>query len=32
LRRWDEAAKVPGKVTPDLVHFRPYLEASLTAA
>jgi [1-hydroxy-2-(trimethylamino)ethyl]phosphonate dioxygenase len=32
LRRWDESAKVPGKVTPDLPHFRPYLEASLRAA
>jgi phosphonate degradation associated HDIG domain protein len=31
LRRWDEGAKVPGKVTPDLAHFRPYLEASLRA-
>jgi phosphonate degradation associated HDIG domain protein len=29
LRRWDEAAKVPGKATPDLAHFRRYLEASL---
>jgi phosphonate degradation associated HDIG domain protein len=29
LRRWDEGAKVPGKATPDLVHFAPYLEASL---
>jgi gamma-butyrobetaine dioxygenase len=26
LRRWDEAAKVPGLATPDLEHFRPYLE------
>jgi [1-hydroxy-2-(trimethylamino)ethyl]phosphonate dioxygenase len=32
LRRWDEAAKVPGKTTPDLGHFRRYIEASLTAA
>ncbi len=32
LRRWDEGAKVPGKVTPDLGHFRPYIEASLRAA
>jgi len=31
LRRWDEGAKVPGKVTPDLAHFRRYLEASLAA-
>lgn len=30
LRRWDEAAKVPGKTTPGLAHFRPCLEASLT--
>jgi phosphonate degradation associated HDIG domain protein len=29
LRRWDEAAKVPGKSTPDLDHFRRYVEASL---
>ena len=27
LRRWDEAAKVPGKATPDLAHFRRFLEA-----
>jgi phosphonate degradation associated HDIG domain protein len=27
LRRWDEGAKVPGLATPDLVHFRRYLEA-----
>jgi len=32
LRRWDEAAKVPGKPTPDLAHFRRYLEASLRTA
>ena len=32
LRRWDEGAKVPGKVTPNLAHFRPYLEASLRPA
>ncbi len=32
LRRWDEGAKVPGKITPDLAHFRRYLEASLAAA
>jgi [1-hydroxy-2-(trimethylamino)ethyl]phosphonate dioxygenase len=32
LRRWDEAAKVPGKVTPDLAHFGRYLEASLGTA
>jgi phosphonate degradation associated HDIG domain protein len=29
LRRWDEAAKVPGKSSPDLDHFRRYVEASL---
>lgn len=27
LRRWDDAAKVPGLPTPDLDHFRPHLEA-----
>lgn len=32
VRRWDEAAKVPGKPTPDLVHFRRYLEASVRAS
>lgn len=32
LRRWDEGAKVPGKATPDLAHFAPYIEASLAAA
>jgi [1-hydroxy-2-(trimethylamino)ethyl]phosphonate dioxygenase len=32
LRRWDEGAKVPGRVTPDLAHFRRYIEASLGAA
>src|SRR4051812_23184045 len=31
LRRWDEEAKVAGKATPDLAHFRPYLETSLLA-
>ncbi len=29
LRRWDEAAKMPELPTPDLRHFRPYLEACL---
>ena len=29
LRRWDEEAKIPGLQTPDLDHFRPYLEDSL---
>jgi len=32
LRRWDEGAKVPGKATPDLAHFRRCLEASLAGA
>ncbi len=32
LRRWDEAAKVPGEPTPDLAHFRRYLETSLNGA
>ena len=27
LRRWDEVAKVPGLATPDLSHFRKYIEA-----
>jgi predicted HD phosphohydrolase len=31
LRRWDEGAKIPGKPTPGLEHFRPYLEACLLA-
>jgi hypothetical protein len=31
LRRWDEGAGIPGKATPSLEHFRPYLEASLLA-
>jgi len=29
LRRWDEAAKVEGLATPDLAHFRRYVEACL---
>jgi phosphonate degradation associated HDIG domain protein len=28
LRRWDEAAKIPGLKTPDLEHFRPFVEAA----
>ena len=32
LRRWDEAAKVPGKATPGLDHFRRYMVASLRPA
>jgi phosphonate degradation associated HDIG domain protein len=31
LRRFDEQAKVPGLPTPDLEHFRPYLEAARAA-
>lgn len=27
LRAWDEAAKVPGALTPDLDHYRPVLES-----
>jgi MFS transporter, OPA family, glycerol-3-phosphate transporter len=30
LRRWDEAAKVPALPTPDVAHYRPFLEATLT--
>ena len=29
LRRWDEAAKVPGGATPDLEHYRATLQAAL---
>lgn len=29
LRRWDEAAKVPGRRTPSLDRFKPYLAVSL---
>ena len=29
LRRYDEMGKVPGMATPDLEHFRPFLEAGL---
>jgi [1-hydroxy-2-(trimethylamino)ethyl]phosphonate dioxygenase len=29
LRCWDEAAKIPGRPTAGLDHFRPYLKASL---
>ncbi len=32
LRRWDEAAKVPGLATPSLAHFRPCLAAVLLPA
>jgi [1-hydroxy-2-(trimethylamino)ethyl]phosphonate dioxygenase len=31
LRRFDDLGKVPGMATPDLEHFRPYLEAGLRA-
>lgn len=29
LRRWDEAAKIPGFATPDLAHFLPHVRAAL---
>ncbi len=29
LRRWDDRAKIVGLETPDVAHFRPYIEASL---
>lgn len=29
LRHWDDTAKVVGRPTPTLAHFRPYLEAAL---
>lgn len=32
LRRWDEAAKVAGKPTPDLGHFRQYVEQAYADA
>ncbi|HEX6442541.1 MAG TPA: phosphohydrolase, partial [Stellaceae bacterium] len=31
LRRWDEAAKLPGTATPNLAHFAGCLETSLQA-
>jgi len=31
VRRWDDAAKDPGAVTPDLGHFIPLLTALLPA-
>ena len=31
LRYYDDLAKTPGAWTPDLVHYRPYLEAALRA-
>lgn len=30
LRRWDDAAKVPGLAVPGLEHYRPHLEAALS--
>jgi predicted HD phosphohydrolase len=32
LRRWDDAAKVPGLVLPGLDHYRPCLEAAVKAS
>ena len=32
LRRWDEGAKIAGRATLDLDHFRPHLEAGLRLA
>lgn len=32
LRRWDEGAKIPGRITPDLEHFRPHLAVGLRLA
>jgi phosphonate degradation associated HDIG domain protein len=32
VRRWDDAAKVPGLVVPGLDHYRPCLEAALKAS
>lgn len=29
LRRWDDSAKVALRITPDISHFRPHLEAAL---
>ena len=29
VRRWDDSAKVPNLETPDLPHFRPYLDSAL---
>jgi [1-hydroxy-2-(trimethylamino)ethyl]phosphonate dioxygenase len=31
LRRWDDEAKIVGLKTPDLAHFRPYLDSSRRA-
>jgi [1-hydroxy-2-(trimethylamino)ethyl]phosphonate dioxygenase len=31
VRRWDEAAKVAGRATPPLAHFRRHIEAALAA-
>jgi len=32
VRRWDDAAKIPGLVVPGLDHYRPCLEAALRAS
>ncbi|MDJ0896351.1 MAG: HD domain-containing protein [Alphaproteobacteria bacterium] len=32
LRRWDDLAKVPGRTTPPLDHYRPIAEAAIKAA
>ena len=32
LRRWDDEAKVAGLDTPDIDHFRPHLEAAVSAS
>jgi [1-hydroxy-2-(trimethylamino)ethyl]phosphonate dioxygenase len=29
LRKWDDLAKIPGRRTPDLAHYRPCIEAGL---
>ncbi len=31
LREWDDRAKIVGQDTPDMAHFRPYLEQALSA-
>ncbi|WP_020471279.1 phosphonate degradation HD-domain oxygenase [Zavarzinella formosa] len=31
VRRWDDEAKIPGLLVPDLEHYRPKLEAALLA-
>ena len=32
LRRWDDKSKRPGRATPDLEHFRPFMTESLRAS